>query len=119
MIWEAWQWRAIRGAEDKAYEADSRARELAIDLRFLQDAVERLVLLNRAMWEMLGERAGVTEAQLADKMREIDLRDGKADGKLRQEARTCPACGRTLGKRREVCLYCGVTDSTPAPFRAT
>lgn len=117
MFWEAWQDRRIDTAAGQAKKAAAKANDVAVDVRYLQDALNRLVLLNRAMWELLSEHTGVREEQLADKVREIDLRDGKLDGKLPVAVRDCPKCKRTLQRQHLVCLYCGEEDEAADPFR--
>jgi hypothetical protein len=66
------------------------------------------------MVEIMRDRHGVSEAEFEAKVREIDLRDGRLDGKLRVATpapRSCPACGRPNGGTRVACLYC----SAPLP----
>jgi rubrerythrin len=48
----------------------------------------------------------MARAQIMNKIEEIDLRDGKADGKESQPT-VCPDCGHTISKRRSNCFYCG------------
>ena len=55
----------------------------------------------------LMEEVGFDKKMLADKIREIDLRDGQLDGKL-AIAVDCEGCGRALADRHIQCLYCGV-----------
>jgi hypothetical protein len=63
--------------------------------------------VNMAMWSILEEKLGVTEAQLAERVREIDMRDGKLDGRYAPEAMECPKCKRTMSVRHNRCMYCG------------
>jgi len=56
------------------------------------------------------EEVGFTkEAQLA-KIEEIDLRDGKLDGKLHL-INECTQCKRKSAPRHNNCLYCGAKIS--------
>ncbi len=66
-----------------------------------------MVLMNQAMWEILEEKLGVNKQQLADKMKEIDLRDGELNGKLVQAAQDCPQCGAKVCTELHRCLFCG------------
>ena len=54
---------------------ESRVRDLEYHIR-------RLSLLNQALWELLRERAKLTDAELERMVREIDLRDGVEDGAI-------------------------------------
>lgn len=84
------------------------AAMLRTDIGELQDQVERLAMLNQAMWELIGERLHMTDADLERKAQEVDLRDGKADGKMSSHPLRCPECGRVSNSRHKKCLYCGL-----------
>lgn len=77
------------------------------EVRDLRDEVGRLALLNQALWEMLQQRLGVTEEELVKLATEIDLRDGKQDGKITAHPLRCPNCDRVSNSRHQKCLYCG------------
>jgi hypothetical protein len=116
MIWELWQQHLIHRAEGKALDAEAKTATVVGDIVKLRDAVDRLALINRAMWELLSTRAGVSELDLIAKVEEVDLRDGKADGKLERNVRTCAQCQRTLHKRHLACLYCGAKNDARDVF---
>ena len=42
-----------------------------------------------ALAEILSTQRGITDEMIEAKMREIDLRDGKLDGKLQRSAKLC------------------------------
>lgn len=89
-------------------ESVSRA---ATDVRaqneFIQCDVEKLFMLTEALWTILKEKHGCTDAELVQRVQEIDLRDGKLDGKVAKVNPDCPKCSRKLMGKRPVCLYCG------------
>ena len=60
-----------------------------------------------AMWSIISEKTGVTEEQLIERVKQIDLMDGAADGKLKRQIAKCSACGRVMSPRHTKCLYCG------------
>ena len=70
--------------------------------------VHRLELLNQALWELARDRLGLTEEDLEAKTKEIDLRDGVADGQISEVPLKCPSCGRVSSSRFWKCLYCGL-----------
>ena len=41
------------------------------------------------------------------RVEEIDLRDGRRDGKLTKNVTECPVCQRTMSRRYGRCFYCG------------
>lgn len=81
----------------------------AVKQRFhdLEKRLDHLVLANMAMWSLLSQRAGVTEAELRAEMERIDLLDGVQDGRVTPTPTLCSACGRTISARSSRCLYCG------------
>lgn len=117
MLWELYQMGRLRNAEMDASQALGSASRAADDISSmhrtitgLEQQVERLTLATIAMIEIMQSRHGVTPEEFEAKVREIDLRDGKLDGRLQQQVRpprNCPACGRPNGGLRTACLYCG------------
>jgi len=108
----------IRQAEEAAKRSSKKAIELAEQLRDLRDKVEKLVLVNMAMWSLLEEKSGLTQEQLMERVRRIDLSDGQLDGKVRppKTVQRCPNCGRTMSTRHGRCLYCGAENLSAEPF---
>lgn len=74
----------------------------------LQGEVERLLLITEALWRILKEKHGLDDNELVKQITMIDIEDGKLDGrKPAKPPQPCPKCGRTLGKNRPRCLFCG------------
>jgi len=80
------------------------------------DKIERLALICRALWELLCESSGFSEDMLLEKVKEIDLRDGTLDGRLRTPPKKCSQCGRTVSKRHRRCIYCGADGLVDTAF---
>jgi ribosomal protein S27AE len=95
---------AARGAQEKANE--------------IRDRFDHLTLVCMAMWELMKE-SGLTDEQLAAKVKEIDLADGKLDGRYSpSHVSQCPKCGHVMSRRHSKCLYCGYQDLQEKPFEA-
>lgn len=77
-----------------------------------------LTLINRAMWELLEAKLGVTQAELVAKVAEIDLRDGVADGQYMNAAGDCPECEAKICVQLQRCLFCGFEPKKKDPFDA-
>jgi hypothetical protein len=109
--------REAESSSDRAADS-SRARDAQLD-----DRIARLLLVTEAMWELLSERAGVTVAELAERVRAIDARDGRVDGRhgLPVDAPRlhCHACQAAIPAGRQVCQFCGaaVPEVEQDPFR--
>ena len=85
-------------------------------VRDLENRLDRLTLICQALWELLKERGELTEEDLAVKVREIDLRDGRADGKIAKQIKRCPKCDRVMSPRHQKCMYCGAVNLQITPF---
>lgn len=90
--------------------------ELRRDVKLVAEKMDKLVLLNMAMWSLVQERTGLTEGDLTRRAQEIDLKDGVADGKVTQTVKKCGNCGRIISRRHHRCLYCGSEVLTETPF---
>jgi hypothetical protein len=88
---------AARDAHDAQNEADC-----------LRNDVERLLMITEALWTFLKKEHGYSDEDLANAVKEIDLRDGQLDGRAEQsQASPCPNCGKINSARRSLCIYCG------------
>lgn len=83
----------------------------------LENRLSRLSLISQALWELLRERESLAEDLLALKVAEIDLRDGRLDGKARTTPQPCPKCQRVLQSGAVRCLYCGEASLNENVFR--
>jgi len=95
----------IKGAEHSASDAKSHARSNAVSLRELQDQIDHLSMVCMALGELL-EEVGFDKTRLMSKIEEIDLRDGKLDGKYTPNHK-CVECNRQIAPRHLRCMYCG------------
>lgn len=76
----------------------------------LENRVENLILLNQAMWSLLQEKNGLSEKDLLEKVEELDLADGKADGRLNlsgdKKPWKCEKCQKENSPRFRFCVKC-------------
>ena len=100
-----------------AEHARDSARESALQADNLNRDVEKLYLAVQAMWELMKERTGLKDEDLLAKMREIDLSDGRVDGKdaTQTKSHCCPNCGRMILTGQVKCSWCGA-ESVAGPF---
>ncbi|MDP6635982.1 MAG: hypothetical protein QGG42_13875 [Phycisphaerae bacterium] len=102
----------LRDAED----AEVCAARGGIQSDVTRPDVEKLFMITEALWNILKEKHGYADEDLARMVQDIDLRDGKLDGKVTRQANPpCAQCGRTLMGGHPVCLYCGAV-SVRGPF---
>ena len=82
-----------------------RSHQNKSHLDVLSEKIDQLYIMNLAALELLSD-LGVSKAEVMNKIEEIDLRDGKADGKVSPQTE-CTDCGHRVAKRRTHCFYCG------------
>jgi hypothetical protein len=107
MFYEMHQNSRIAGAESAADQSTHKAERVSQNLSDLEERIDKLSLLNYALWSLLQERVGLTEAELIARVEELDLKDGKRDGRITGGIVNCPDCNRPLSQRHRKCLYCG------------
>ncbi len=104
-----------RTSRDAANEARSEGRRTQSDVEAIALRLDRLALLTEALWVLLRDKYDVDDEELLSIAREIDLSDGRLDGKVRREPVECHACRRVVSNRHVQCLYCGA-DIVRPPF---
>ena len=80
------------------------------------DKMDRLVLICRAMWELIRASNNLSEDDLLKKVTEVDLRDGTLDGKMTIPPKKCPNCNRLMSRRHTHCIYCGAEELLDSAF---
>lgn len=103
-------------ATSQAAAAASSAGAARRDLAHLEDRVERLALITMAMWSLIQDKTNLTEQDLLERVRTLDLMDGTADGKATRGITKCHQCSRTLNARHLRCLYCGAEKPAGSAF---
>lgn len=118
LFWELYQSRKISEAQSEASSARRQARDATQQVEELEAAVGKLQLVTQALWELLQERDGIDESVLLDKVNEIDLRDGRLDGRLeKRQPQRCGGCKRTISDRHRKCIYCGTPNDQANVFK--
>ena len=107
MFWELYQQSRIEGARADASSARSAAENAKLSLQQLEDKIDGLSLVCQAMFEVLADKLDFPQTEIEAKMEEIDLRDGRLDGKISSKPLNCAKCQRRVNSRRKKCLYCG------------
>lgn len=109
--------RANRKSDETSLKLETAKSNIGDEISRVHERVDHLALLCRAMFELLQERTDIKDADLAKKMEEIDLRDGRRDGKMGSAITKCPDCGRTVSPKFRKCLYCGrAVEGADDPF---
>lgn len=108
LFWELHQQRRIGEAQADARTSEMKARDVGHQVQVLQQSIEKLALVNAAMWSLLQEKGGLKDEDLANRMQEIDIQDGVADGRIGSgKPPPCAKCHRPMSRTHERCMYCG------------
>jgi len=96
------------GLPATAAAAESAARAARTDVELVKHDINRLLLITEALWTILKAEHGYTDEVLTKKIAELDLQDGKLDGRgFKDQPQECPSCGRLNAAKRPFCIYCG------------
>ena len=117
-MWDPYQQIRIEDQEASLINHKSIMRENSGDLRDLTILVRKMALVNQALFELLKDKTGINEADLRRKVKEVDLRDGREDGKLKAKPLKCPKCGVTVSAGAMKCGGCGATIAPEYPYEA-
>ncbi len=101
-----------------ASEAGAQARTVSQRVDELEDRIDRLLLVATALWSLVRETSGLSEEQLLERVKEIDLSDGSLDGKSKVAPVPCESCGRLYAPRHMRCIWCGAERKRGSAFDA-
>lgn len=104
----------LRGSSSvSSVRAQNKVRSDENKVKHLEATVAKVLMINEALWEIIRDKFDMTDEDLHDKIHEVDMRDGQADGKNQRKASKCPECDHMVSSRHPACLYCGhVMDSS-------
>jgi hypothetical protein len=94
-------------AHAEASDAKREARRAQSDAAEMEARLVRLAMACEALWTILRDKLGASDEDLLDRITEIDLSDGRLDGKAARTAVSCPKCEKTIARRFPNCMYCG------------
>ncbi len=104
-------------ARMQADNASDKARSASTAVNFMQCEIERLLMITEALWTILKDEHDYDDEMLVDRITEIDLKDGKLDGRVTEKKGPikCDRCSKPVSRRRPICIYCG-TAFNKDPF---
>lgn len=89
-----------------ADETQRQARRADQQIHDLEMRLERMLTLNEALWQLVCETTGLTDAHLAYRVYELDAADGERDGRKKRRGTKC-GCGAMVVASLDSCQYCG------------
>jgi hypothetical protein len=91
-----------------ARKASADARQVATELDLTKAHLERLMMICEALWTIIKKQHDLEDKDLMDYVAQVDMQDGKLDGKVAKQAPPkCQECGRTSSRQSMICIFCG------------
>lgn len=106
-----WNRRTSIARQDSRRTAESARLKLHDEIYRMEAKLATMALICQALYELLRDKVGLDDAMVEAKMQEIDMRDGRADGRITGQPTTCPKCNRPTHTRLRLCMYCGAPIS--------
>ncbi len=103
-------------AEASAAGARNQANQAIRTVNDLQEQLDKLTLINMAMWSMLQDVGRFKEEDLIRRVQDLDLMDGVPDGKITRQVARCPKCDRIMSPKHKKCLYCEYANLKSSAF---
>lgn len=112
----AWDWLAIdRAPQPPDLSQIGSPEALTAYLVGVEERMQRLALIVEAMRQSLAAGGLLSEAQLLQKVTELDLSDGVADGRnVAPVLQVCGKCGCSQTGQHRFCVRCGSDALLPA-----
>ena len=112
----AWDWLAIdRAPQPPDLSQIGSPEALTAYLVGVEERMQRLALIVEAMRQSLAAGGLLSEAQLLEKVTELDLSDGVADGRnVAPVQQVCGKCGCSQTGQHRFCVGCGSDALRPA-----
>lgn len=78
--------------------------------------MDRMLLAVDAMWSLMRD-SGLSDDDLAERIRMLDEADGVADGRRTPQPIRCTSCDSMIAPGRATCTFCGAdAPETPGPL---
>ena len=105
--WEICQEGRISDAKADARRSVYDATKALSTAETFQRRIDKMAILIQAMWSLLSENTNLTEEDLKKRVVDIDMIDGKLDGKVSKKPLICKKCGAGISRRFNKCVICG------------
>ncbi len=100
-------------AKSARQDAIAASDRVHFEVQRLEAKIDGLSLICEALWEMLKEQNALSDEDIHNRIAQIDLRDGRRDGRISGVPAKCPNCARPGHTRLASCMYCGTAYNEP------
>jgi hypothetical protein len=94
-------------ADSRIAKAEKKASETRLELEQVSYRANKALLLCEVLWTIVRDKLDLTDQELLERVRAVDLTDGQLDGKVRRAPLYCQRCERETTQRFDRCMYCG------------
>jgi hypothetical protein len=94
----------------------ARDLEVAHEVAVLRQRLDRLEMITEALWSVIKSRTDASEAEALRLVEEIDMRDGKLNGRTVSVPHNCAKCSRVVSSATGICPYCGAQNFRTSVF---
>jgi len=115
-MWDIWQEMRLNENRRRQDSVERDVRKSDGDLADLRRQIDKIALVNQALYELLRGRTGITDEDLRRKIREVDMRDGSEDGNIQASPLRCPKCSGVVTVGALFCQTCGATVAPKYPY---
>lgn len=111
--------RRINGIRSEMRSQKLAFNENELSVVSMRQDIEKLYMIVEALWGIVKQATNLKDDDLAELVRQIDMQDGKLDGRNSENAeiKKCAHCGRTLLRGQTKCTYCGGDAAEAGVFR--
>ena len=119
-IWDAIQQEQSAALPSAVATHQGSVAEAQTKVVTLEQRYERLRLTNMGMWQLMKQKLGVTDQELAAAVQSLVAESGqKGRNALGGRLTQCPACHRNVLSSAASCVYCGTKLAVTASFGGT
>lgn len=115
-MWDIWQDIKLVESDVQQAQTDGKVDRVQSETVQLQRQIDKMALVSQALFELLKEKTGITDAELRRKIREVDQRDGFEDSKVSGKPLKCPKCGGVVTVGALKCQTCAATIAPRYPY---
>ena len=116
IFWNMRQDRQIRAVGLEADASTSHAKNARQASISLEARVDKLSLVCQAMWSLIQDSTDLTEQDLAKRVTDLDMLDGRLDGRIGRGVIKCSECGSAICQKFNKCLFCGKAAGDASTF---